>query len=160
MAQDILDVLATEHLEVKDGLNRVLESGSPMQGGAINSELVLVERMTVKHLYGEEEVFYPRIRSDMPDLVNASLHEHQEIRTHMRQAMANLSDQQMAMRHLQDLKQAILHHVGEEQDKIFPRVREAFTSQQLEDMAVDFEDAKQRAPSIGAAIPGRAEASR
>ncbi|HZD42614.1 MAG TPA: hemerythrin domain-containing protein, partial [Methanomicrobiales archaeon] len=104
--------------------------------------------------------FYPRLRPEMPDLVNEALREHQEIRTHMQQAMANLSDQQEAMRHIQDLKEAILHHVGEEQDKIFPRVREAFTSEQLEDMAVDFEDAKQRAPSIGAVIPGRAEASR
>ena len=156
MVQNIVDVLKQEHREVINGLNRIVQSKGTMQRDLMDRELQRVQQLTVQHLTGEEGGFYPRLQPYMPGPVQEALREHQEIRTHMQQAMS-ASEQGEMMRHLEMLMQAVQHHV-EEEEKIFPRVIETFDSQRLAEMAHTFEDAKRQAPGMG--MPGWAEAAR
>ena len=160
MAQSIIDVLKQEHQELMNGLNNVMERGAPPEKGTRNQEFERVHRMFLQHAHGEEEAFYPRVREDMPDLIRDALNEHEKVRTQMQELSSQWHEESEWKNRLQEMKGNIQHHVNDEEQKIFPRTRDMFNTQELEQMAQQFEDAKQRAPGMTAAAPGRAEAAR
>ncbi len=160
MAQNIIDVLMQEHQEVMNGLNTIMERGTTPERGTRNMEFDRVHRMFLQHAHGEEEAFYPRIRNDTPDMIQDALNEHEKVRIQMQELSSQWHEESEWKSRLQEVKGNIQHHVNDEEQKIFPRTRDMFSTQELEQMAQKFEDAKQRAPEMAAAAPGRAEAAR
>ncbi|MDI6876334.1 MAG: hemerythrin domain-containing protein [Methanomicrobiales archaeon] len=160
MAQNLVDVLIQEHQEVMNGLNSIMERGAPPERGTRNPEFDRVHSMFLQHAHGEEEAFYPRIRDEMPDMVRDALNEHEKVRTQMQELASQWHEESEWKSRLQEVKGNIQHHVEDEEQKIFPRTRDMFSTQELEQMAQQFEGAKQRTPGISAAAPGRAEAAR
>ena len=85
------------------------------------------------HTEVEEQCFYPGVRSvaGLEDMVDESLEEHSQVK-HLCSQLKGMSagDTQMKPR-IMDLKQAVEHHVKEEEHEMFPQVRESCDQQWL-----------------------------
>jgi iron-sulfur cluster repair protein YtfE (RIC family) len=75
------------------------------------------------HMQIEEEIFYPAFRKAVKDeaVLKDSLHEHQEAR----EMIARLQDTPTDAHLMLELEDAILHHVNDEREKMFPEARKS-----------------------------------
>jgi len=95
-----------------------------------------LDRELSVHAEIEEKIFYPATKEAEPtrDLVLESIEEHKQIKM----VLADLEQSDMTTdvwgAALKVLKEDVMHHVGEEEDELFPKVREVLSEQQLEDL--------------------------
>lgn len=73
------------------------------------------------HMQIEEEIFYPAFVEATGDkaLLKDGLREHQEAREMIAQIQARRQDNKLML----ELEHAILHHVNDEREKMFPKAR-------------------------------------
>jgi iron-sulfur cluster repair protein YtfE (RIC family) len=73
------------------------------------------------HMQIEEEIFYPAFRQATGDagLLQESHREHQEARELIAKAEEDPTDSKLML----DLEDAVLHHVNDEREKMFPKAR-------------------------------------
>ena len=99
------------------------------------------------HTTIEEEVFYPAVKDadeEVSDLVDEGLEEHHVAKTLMGEAKSETeagSDQWVAK--LKVLIENVDHHVDEEEEEMFPKLRSKMASQ-LEEMAPKLEALKKK----------------
>jgi hemerythrin superfamily protein len=145
---DAIELLTQDHREVEQLFERFEQAtGDTEQKGKIAQEII--QELSI-HASIEEEVFYPEVRAAVPaseGLVEHSLEEHQEVK----EALAELDSMgpgdpgyhQKMMRVITD----VTEHVQEEEEKMFPKVREALSGNQLLEIGSKMEEAKGRAPT-------------
>jgi len=103
-----------------------------------------LDRELSVHAEIEETIFYPAAREAEPtrDLVLESIEEHKQIKM----VLADLEQTDMTTdvwgAALKVLKEDVMHHVGEEEDELFPKVRKVLSKQQLEDLGIRMEQLK------------------
>jgi hemerythrin-like domain-containing protein len=73
------------------------------------------------HMRIEDEIFYPAFHKATGDdeLVQESEREHQEAR----ELVARVENDQLDARTVLELEDAVLHHVNDEREKMFPKAR-------------------------------------
>jgi len=129
--QDAIALLTQDHREVKelfDEFKKFQESG---QTGVddLKQELmdVVCEALTV-HAQIEEEIFYPAAREALPDeddLLNEAEVEHASAKDLIAQIQAGSATDPMTCAKFIVLSEYIEHHVEEEQEEMFPKVRDS-----------------------------------
>jgi hemerythrin-like domain-containing protein len=80
------------------------------------------------HTQIEEEIFYPAARECLPDdedLMDEAQEEHDEAKELITQIQVGSASDPETCALFLDLSEAIDHHVGEEEDEMFPKLREA-----------------------------------
>ena len=96
------------------------------------------------HADAEEKVFYPVVRADVPDgkrLADEAKDEHGEARQLIGR-IKNTEDEAHLVDLVNQLEQAINHHVSEEESEMLPKAREALSAERLANLGDDFEAAK------------------
>jgi iron-sulfur cluster repair protein YtfE (RIC family) len=75
------------------------------------------------HMRIEDEIFYPAFRRATGDdnLVQESEREHQQAR----ELVAKVDNDLLDAKSMLDLEDAVLHHVNDEREKMFPKARKA-----------------------------------
>ena len=113
-----------------------------------------LDRELTIHAEIEEKVFYPAAREAAPtrDLVLESIEEHKQIKM----VLADLEKTDMRTAEwaadLKVLKEDVMHHVGEEENDLFPKVKTILSKEQLEDLGSRMEQMKMQ---LVASIKGR-----
>jgi hemerythrin superfamily protein len=102
------------------------------------------------HAAVEEQVFYPAVRRAVPDttdMVLESLEEHHVVKW-LCSELADMdpSDERFDAK-TTVLIESVRHHVEEEEDELFPRVRQALGRKQLGEVGELMEKAKKVAPT-------------
>ena len=106
------------------------------------------------HAEIEEKVFYPAARGAEPtrDLVLESIEEHKQIKM----VLADLEKTDMRTAEwaadLKVLKEDVMHHVGEEEKELFPKVQKILSKDQLDDLGTRMEEMKMQ---LMGAVRGR-----
>jgi hemerythrin superfamily protein len=102
------------------------------------------------HTYIENEVMYPRIRELMPEVEDDVLESYEE------HHVADVLVMELAAMKPQDerftakttvLIENVEHHIGEEEDEWFPKVREGLGRKQLQDLGAQMIEARKKAPT-------------
>ena len=138
---DAIALLKTDHRKV-DKLFSELESGKGNRDHLFNE---LATELTV-HAEIEEKLFYPAVKDAEPthDLVLESFEEHKQ----MKMVLGDLEKADKRTEHwmagLKVLMEDVQHHVGEEENDLFPKVKEVLSAQELEDLGSRMEDLKQQ----------------
>lgn len=146
---DAIELLKADHRKV-DKIFSELENGN---GNREQLFKELATELTV-HAEIEEQLFYPAVKDAEPthDLVLESFEEHKQ----MKMVLGDLeqADQQTEqwMAGLKVLMEDVQHHVGEEENDLFPKVKKVLSSQELEDLGERMEALKMRQM---AAVRGR-----
>jgi hemerythrin superfamily protein len=148
MSTDAIVLLKNDHKEVKKLFREFEKAGD--RATKTKGELVdrMIELLTV-HTYIENEVMYPEVRALVPDLEDDILESYEEhhVADVLVSELAALSpDAERFDAKTTVLIESVSHHIEEEEDEWFPKVREALGRKQLAELGEKLLAAKEEAP--------------
>jgi hemerythrin superfamily protein len=138
---DALELLKHDHQAVKSLFDQIDETEDAKQRkklfDQIDTELNI-------HAHIEETVFYPEMRKidELKDMVQEALEEHQEVKTLLEEMEALDPENEQFSASLEELMENVEHHVAEEEDEMFPKVREQCDQATLDRLGDQLESAK------------------
>jgi len=96
------------------------------------------------HAHIEETVFYPALEEheEFKDMVAEALEEHQEAKKLLDELEQLGAESHDFGSKLQQLIEAVEHHVQEEEGEMFPKIRELFDEDELEQLGKELESVK------------------
>jgi hemerythrin superfamily protein len=138
---DALEILKQDHQKVKKLF------GEATHASDRNKRKDLFDQIDTEleiHAHIEETIFYPAVEEheEFKDMVAEALEEHQEAKTLLDELEELGTDDHEFGSKLQQLMQAVEHHVEEEEGKMFPKIQEIFADDELEQLGQDLESAK------------------
>ena len=103
-----------------------------------------LDRELSVHAEIEEKVFYPATKEAEPtrDLVLESIEEHKQIKMVLADLEQTDKTTDVWGAALKVLQEDVMHHVGEEENELFPKVKKVLSKQQLEDLGTRMETLK------------------
>jgi hemerythrin superfamily protein len=148
MSTDAIVLLKEDHKTVKKLFREFQAAGenATQTKGRIVGKII--EELTV-HTYIENEVMYPEVRKLLPALEDDVLESYEE--HHVADVLClELSMMSPSDEHF-DAKTTVLienveHHIQEEEDEWFPKVREGLGRNQLQEIGERLLAAKEKAP--------------
>ncbi len=142
MNMDAIALLVSDHDKVEQ-LFQQIEVSNPTPAKAKGLFEQIYHELSV-HTVIEEQVFYPSLAkySDFASLLKDAYKEHAEVKR-MLAEIANLEPASAQWRtEVARLNKDIKHHVKDEEEKLFPKVREKFNSAALHELGTQLEQAK------------------
>ena len=147
MSTDAIVLLKQDHKDVREQFRAFRKPDqTPVQKQKIVD--TILELLTV-HTYIENEVMYPRVRALLPDLEDDVLESYEEHHVAdvlcMELAAMDATDERF------DAKTTVLienveHHMAEEEQDWFPKVREGLGRKQLQELGEELLAARKKAP--------------
>lgn len=148
MSTDAIVLLREDHKEIRRLFKEFQQAGEDAE--ARKGKLVdqILEALTV-HTYLENECMYPEVRKLLPDLEDDVLESYEEHHVAdvlvMELSMMRPTDERF------DAKTTVLienvtHHMDEEEQDWFPKVREGLGRKALQEIGVELAAARKRAP--------------
>jgi hemerythrin superfamily protein len=127
MTGDWLDALKAEHLMIMELFDEI--DTTTLDEVAKRKRLAARIRAAIdKHAFEEENVVYPAIRlSESDELARKLVLEHAEVKTLLYEVEAAEPNAPSFMRTILALRHLVEEHIREEEDEIFPRLRERLT---------------------------------
>jgi hemerythrin superfamily protein len=146
---DAINLLKTDHRKV-DKIFSELEKGNGNRDQLFKE---LATELTV-HAEIEEKLFYPAVKDAEPthDLVLESFEEHKQMKMVLGDLEQTDKKTEEWIAGLKVLMEDVQHHVGEEENDLFPKVKKVLSSQELEDLGERMEELKRQQM---AAVRGR-----
>lgn len=144
--EDVVDLLRRQHEEAR----RLLSQVEQLTGDARRDEFQQLVQLLAVHETAEEEVVYPAVRKMVDDgdtLADARMAEEDEAK----KALSELEE--IGVEHpdfdsqLDSFKQLVLAHAENEEQEVFPQLRESHSRDQLESMATGVRAAESFAPT-------------
>ena len=148
MSTDAIVILKDEHQQIR----RVFRDFEKAGDRARKRKQQLVDRMIellTVHTYIENEVMYPRVRELVPDLeddVLESYEEHHVADVLVAELFAMSPDAERFDAKTTVLIENVSHHIEEEEDEWFPKVRAGLGRKQLQELGERLLAAKEKAP--------------
>ena len=109
------------------------------------------------HTHIEETIFYPAIKEEpeLEDIVLEGIEEHHQAKVFLRE-LSNLSeDSEKFEPKLKVLMEDVIHHVQEEEGKMFPQVEEFFDEETLMELGAEMEEEKESFQNTQTASAGK-----
>ena len=153
MSTDAIVLLKNDHKEIRK-VFRDFEAASDTARKR-RSQLVdkMLELLTV-HTYIENECMYPRVRELLPEVeddVLESYEEHHVADVLCMELAAMSPDNERFDAKTTVLIENVTHHMDEEEQDWFPKVREGLGRRQLQELGEELLAAKKKAPKTPAA---------
>ena len=148
MSTDAIVLLKADHKDILKAFKDFEKTGE--NAHATKGRLVdrIIELLTV-HTYIENEVMYPRVRELLPEVEDDVLESYEE------HHVADLLVMELVTMKPEDerftakttvLIENVRHHIEEEEQEWFPKVREGLGRKALQELGADLEKAKKKAP--------------
>jgi hemerythrin-like domain-containing protein len=148
MSTDAIVLLKNDHKEIRKLFTQFEKAGE--NAHAAKGKLVdrMIELLT-QHTYIENEVMYPRVRALLPDLEDDVLESYEE--HHVADVLVMELSAMKPTDERFDAKTTVLienvqHHMDEEEQDWFPKVREGLGRKQLQQIGEEMVAAKKKAP--------------
>lgn len=138
---DALELLKEDHQKVKRLFKQIEGTDDPAKRqelfDQIDTELEI-------HSHIEETIFYPALENfdELKDMVEKAWDEHAEVTALLGELEKLGVDSDTFAEELTALIETVEHHVEEEEDEMFPAVREIIAASTLEDLAKQLAAAK------------------
>ena len=148
MSSDAIVMLKADHKEIRRLFREFQAAGD--RAGKKKAKLVgqIIELLTV-HTYIENEVMYPEVRALLPaleDEVLESYEEHHVADVLVVELAALKPEHERFTAKTTVLIENVRHHMDEEEQDWFPKVREALGRKQLAELGERMLAARQKAP--------------
>lgn len=149
MSTDAIVLLKQDHKEIRKLFRDFNGAGPDAQ--ATKGQLVkkIIEALTV-HTYLENECMYPEVRRLLPELEDDILESFEE--HHVADVLVTELATMKPGDERFDAKTTVLiesvdHHIQEEEDNWFPKVREALSRPQLQEIGARMLELRKKAPT-------------
>jgi hemerythrin superfamily protein len=148
MSNDAIVMLKDDHKQIKRLFRQFEQAGD----SAVKTKGAIVDRileaLTV-HTYIENDLMYPTVREMLPDLeddVLESYEEHHVADVLCMELAAMAPDNERFDAKVTVLIENVEHHIEEEEDKWFPKVREGLGRKRLQQIGADMDRLRAKAP--------------
>ncbi|MER7010187.1 hemerythrin domain-containing protein [Saccharopolyspora sp. NPDC000359] len=145
---DLIDVLTKDHRSVESAFEEYERGGLSDQARRGLVDHIITE--LVRHSVAEEQHLYPAARKVLPDgdeLADHEIEEHAEAEEVMKQLEGMEPSDAEFDRLVRKLISDIRHHVDDEEKDLFPRLQQACSADELQDLGAKIVQAKERAPT-------------
>jgi hemerythrin superfamily protein len=148
MSTDAIVLLKNDHKEIRRLFSQFEKAGDNAEAtkGAVVKKII--ELLTV-HTYIENEVMYPEVRKLLPDLeddILESYEEHHVADVLVSELMMLNPDDERFDAKTTVLIENVRHHIEEEEEDWFPKVRAGLGRKQLQELGAKMEQTRQKAP--------------
>lgn len=151
---DAIDLLRTDHEKVLAMLDRLEAPPTATQGaGLLRARKQLVTEIVIaesQHESIEEQYFWPLVRAEVPrgDRLAATAVDQEAAAKHLLDALDKAEPGQPDFAEMvQRLLREGRKHIAYEQNEVWPEVRAAVSSQQLDEVGTRMMEAKEKAPT-------------
>lgn len=143
---DIFQILKKDHQTAKD-LFKKLETTGSRATKSREKLFAQLKNALEAHSHGEEAVFYPALRenAEMVDIINEATEEHAEVANLLEELEELGPESGEWSSKLSELKKSVLHHVKEEEGKIFKKAKDLLEKEELQTLGKEFQEAKKQA---------------
>ena len=149
MSTDAIVLLKNDHKEIKrtfEAFEKAGENAHAKKGQLVDR---IIELLTV-HTYIENEIMYPRVRELLPEVeddVLESYEEHHVADVLVVELSAMKPDNERFTPKATVLIENVRHHIEEEEQEWFPKVREGLGRKTLQELGAEMLEAKKKAPT-------------
>ncbi|MGV1008251.1 MAG: hemerythrin domain-containing protein [Dermatophilaceae bacterium] len=148
MSTDAIVLLKADHKDVERLFKEFEKAGTTAQRkGQIAEE---VSTLLTTHTHVENEVMYPQVRELLPDLeddILESYEEHHVVDVLLEELAPLGPDDEAFEPKFTVLMENVRHHVKEEEDEWFPKVRDGLSRTQLQQIGASILALKGTTPS-------------
>ena len=149
MSTDAIVLLKADHKQIREQFRRFTDAGE--DATATKGKIVdkIIELLTV-HTYIENEVMYPEVRALLPDLADdvlESYEEHHVADVLVAELAGMTPDAERFDAKTTVLIENVTHHMEEEEQDWFPKVRERLGRKQLQDLGARMIELRKTAPT-------------
>ena len=149
MSTDAIVLLKDDHQQIRKVFRQFKEAGpnaTAAKGKAVDR---MIELLTV-HTYLENEVMYPRVRELLPDVEDDVLESYEE--HHVADVLVVELSTMKPDDERFDAKTTVLienveHHMEEEEEEWFPKVREGLGRKVLQELGAEMIELRKTAPT-------------
>ena len=145
---DAIVLLKTDHKEILKTFAAFEKAGDNAHKEKGRLVKKMIELLTV-HTYIENEVMYPRVRELLPEVeddVLESYEEHHVADVLVMELFAMKPEAERFTAKTTVLIENVRHHIEEEEEEWFPKVREGLGRKVLQEIGADMLKAKKKAP--------------
>ena len=148
MSTDAIVLLKNDHTELRRVFRDFQKAGEDATKAKGKLVQQMIELLTV-HTYLENEVMYPQVRQLLPELEDDVLESYEE------HHVADVLVVELSMMQPEDerfdakttvLIENVTHHMDEEEQDWFPKVREGLGRKQLQELGAQMAEMKKTAP--------------
>lgn len=149
---DAMDLLKLDHMKVELLFMQIRAT----RDKKVREKLVRsLAKELETHARLEESIFYPECEKheELRDQILESYEEHDQIKTLLADIQSSPSGSPQFMAKLTVLMEDVNHHVQEEEETLFPKVRETLQSRAIARLTAELQQAKQGRASSKNANP-------
>ena len=148
MSTDAIVILKDDHKQIRKLFAQFERAGDDAHSTKESLAERILEALTV-HTYLENEVMYPETRALLPELEDDVLESYEEHHVAdvlcMELAAMKSSDERFDAK-MTVLIESVTHHIEEEEQDWFPKVRAALSRKQLQQIGAEMIDLRESAP--------------
>ncbi|MEJ7583248.1 MAG: hemerythrin domain-containing protein [Acidimicrobiales bacterium] len=145
---DAITLLKADHKSVEKLFKQFEKAGADAHKTKQDIVAKVVEELS-KHAVIEEQLFYPRVRTEVEeaeDVVLESLEEHHVVKWVLSELDGMDPEAERFTAKMTVLMESVRHHVEEEEQELFPKVRGSMGRKALTELGDAMEKAKKVAP--------------
>jgi hemerythrin superfamily protein len=146
---DAITLLKSDHQAVKR-LFRTFEQAGERATTTKSKTAKNIVRELSQHAAIEEQIFYPAVRTEVPDAADEvleSLEEHHVVKWLCSEIERLTPDDERFAPKMSVLIESVRHHISEEEATLFQAVRQALGRKRLAELGEILQKAKTRAPT-------------
>ena len=145
MAQQLFELLKREHRQVEKWMAQI-EDGAESEREDLFTTL---QDALEKHMQMEERHFYPQLKKikELKELAADAVEEHERAKNFLSQLEDLDVEDDEWFSAFTEMRQAILHHVQDEEKKIFPGCTQFMKAQLLQEIGEKCIEEKERSTS-------------
>lgn len=140
---DVFELIAADHRKVEELFSALESADDPAQLYDCFNKLYQEFNL---HAQTEELVFYPAMREykETNQFVEEAETEHVEAKELLEEIQYLSPESPEFKAKIKALKEAVQHHVQEEENEILPKVRQCFKGKELNQITQEFEQTKSK----------------
>ena len=140
---DVFKLLEKDHEKVKGLFKKLVETSDGAQKTRENLFKELATELTV-HAKVEETIVYPRLKEvgELSEQIEEAVDEHHEAESLLEELAGMETTDKEWLAKLQELQEAVEHHVKEEEQQLFPEARDFIDDDEAMELAKTVEEEK------------------
>src|SRR5947209_8903700 len=140
---NIIDMLMQDHQEAATMMEQI-ESAGEGDASVMTTFNQLKQALTL-HTEIEEAIFYPALQNkdETSDQIGEAFEEHQEVKDMLAEMSGLQAGNEEFMSKMTDLREAVEHHVEEEENELFPKAQKILGDSRLQEMGQQMMQMKQ-----------------
>jgi hemerythrin superfamily protein len=145
--RDVVEILTHDHREVEDLFDQIEQETDASQRRELTDQVITE---LVRHAVAEEQYLYPAVRERVPggdELVDGEIADHNEVEEALKALEGIDANDAEFMTVFRRMSDDVKQHVQEEEDELFPKLREHTSAEEMRELGKKIEMAKKVSPT-------------